>query len=44
VNFFDADGLTGKDRAEVDFFAAETDASAMGNDNDLVLEGIIDIG
>jgi hypothetical protein len=28
VNFLDADGLTGKDHAEVDLFAAEADASA----------------
>ena len=41
MNFFDADGLTGKDGAEVDLFAAETDASAIGDDNDLVMEGTL---
>jgi hypothetical protein len=29
VNFFDADRLAGKDRAEVNLFAPQTDASAM---------------
>ena len=28
VYFFDADGLAGKDLAEIDFFLAETDAAA----------------
>jgi hypothetical protein len=27
VDFFDADGLSGEDGAEVDFFLAETDAA-----------------
>jgi hypothetical protein len=35
VNFFDADRLASEDRAEVDFFAAETDALAIGDDNGL---------
>jgi len=35
MNFFDADGLAGKDGAEIDFFAAQTDAAATGNDDDL---------
>src|SRR5258708_14782091 len=29
VNFFDADGLTGEDRAEVNFLAPQTDAAAV---------------
>jgi len=29
VNFFDADRLAGKDRAEVNLFAAQTEASAI---------------
>jgi hypothetical protein len=44
VNFFNADRLAGKDGAEVNFFAAQTDAAAMGDDNDFVVEGIVDIG
>jgi hypothetical protein len=32
VNFFDADGLAGKDGAEVNLFVAQTDASAVGDD------------
>ena len=44
MNFFDADGLAGKDGAEIDFFAAQTDAAATGNDDDLVVQRIIDIG
>jgi hypothetical protein len=44
VNFFDADRLAGKARAEVNFFVAQADAAAIGNDNDFVVKGIIDIG
>ena len=44
MNFFDADGLAGKDRAEVNFFAAQADASATSDDDDLVVKRIIDIG
>ena len=43
MNFFDADRLAGKDLAEVNLFAAQTDASAIGDDDDFVVEGIIDI-
>jgi hypothetical protein len=43
VNFFDAARLAGKDRAEVNSFVSQTDASAIGDDNDLVLKGIINI-
>ena len=39
VNFFDADGLTGEDRAEVDFLVAQTDAAAVGDHDGLVVEG-----
>jgi hypothetical protein len=28
VDFFDAHGLAGEDRAEIDFFLAQTDAAA----------------
>jgi hypothetical protein len=44
LNFFNADGLAGKDGAEVNLFATETDAAAIGDDNGFVVEGIIDIG
>ena len=44
MNFFDADSLSGKDRAEIDFFAAEADTAATSDDNDFVVKRIIDIG
>jgi hypothetical protein len=44
VNFFDADGLAGEDRAEVNLFVPQTDAAAISDDNDLVVKGIIDSG
>jgi len=37
VNFFDANRLAGKDGAEVDLFAAQTDAAAIGDDDGLVI-------
>jgi hypothetical protein len=43
MNFLDADRLAGEDGAEVDLFAAQTDASAMSNHNGLVVEGVVDI-
>ena len=33
MNLFDADGLPGEDRAEIDFFVSETDA-ATASDHD----------
>jgi len=33
-----------KDLAEVNLFAAHTDAAAPGDDNDLVVKGIVNIG
>ena len=44
MNFFDADGLAGKDGAEVKFFVPQTGASAIGDDNNFVVKRIIDIG
>jgi hypothetical protein len=32
VNFFDAHGLAGKDRAEINLFATQTDSTASGDD------------
>jgi hypothetical protein len=44
MNFFDADRLASKDLAEVNLFVAHTDAAAAGDDDDLVVKGIVDIG
>ena len=44
MNFFDADSLTGEDRAEVDLFVSETDAPATGDHDGPVVKRIIDIG
>jgi len=43
VYFFDADGLSGKDLAEIDFFLAQTDATATGDHDGFVVEWIVDI-
>src|SRR5215472_2883666 len=43
VHFFDADGLSGKDLAEIDFFRAQTDATATGDHDGFVVEGIVDV-
>jgi hypothetical protein len=43
VDFFDADGLTGEDRAEIDFFLAQTDAATTRDHDDLVVEGIVNV-
>ena len=43
VHFLDADCLAGKDCAEVNLFATETDPAAISNDNDFVVEGIVDV-
>src|SRR5258708_12963322 len=44
MNFFDADRLAGKSLAEVNLFVAQTEATAAGDDNDLVVKGIVDGG
>ena len=44
MNFFKADRLAGKDLAEVNLLIAQTDAAAAGNDDDLVVKGVVDIG
>jgi hypothetical protein len=44
VDFFDAHGLAGEDRAEIDFFVAETDSTATGDHDGFVVEGIVDVG
>jgi len=43
VNFFDADGLSGKDLAEIDFFVVEPDAATAGDHDGFVVEGIVDV-
>jgi hypothetical protein len=40
VGFFDADGLAGEDRAEIDFFVPQTDAAAVGNHTWIVYQAI----
>ena len=44
VNSFDADRLAGKDGAEVNLFVPQTDPAAIGHDNDLVVERVVDVG
>ena len=44
MNFLDADRLPGKDGTEVNLLVPQTDASAVGDDNGLVVEGIINVG
>ena len=44
MNFFDADGLAGKDLAEIDFLVAQTNAPATGHHDRFVMEGIVDVG
>src|SRR4029077_5087774 len=44
VHFLDADSLPGEDRAEIDFFLAETNTAAMRNHNRSVVERIVDVG
>ena len=43
MNFFDADGLSSKDLAEIDFFVAQTDAATAGDHDGFVVEGIVDV-
>ena len=44
MHFLDADGLTGKDLAEIDFLVVETDATTASDHDSFVVEGIIDVG
>jgi hypothetical protein len=43
LHFLDADGLTGKHRAEIDFFLAETNAAAVRDDNRSVVEWVVEV-
>ena len=43
LHFFDTDCLTGEDGAEIDLLVPEADASAVGDDDGLVVERVIDI-
>jgi hypothetical protein len=42
VNFFDAAGLAGKDHAEVNLSAAQTNAAAISDDDGLIVKRTID--
>ena len=44
VNLFDADLLAGEDLAEIDLLPVEADAAAAGDDDGLVVEGIVELG
>lgn len=41
LDLFGADGLTGKDEAEIDLLAVETDAPACGDGDGLVVEPML---
>src|SRR5262249_55941671 len=43
VNFSDADDLTGEDRTEVDFLAAQTDSTTTRDHDGFVVEWIVDV-
>jgi hypothetical protein len=43
VNFFDADGLPGKNLAEIDFFATQANPTAPGDHDGFVVERIVDV-
>src|SRR5215471_5058777 len=43
MNLLDADGLSSKDLAEIDFFGAQTDAATAGDHDGFVVEGIVDV-
>ena len=44
MNLFDADGLSSKDLAEIDFFVSQTDATTVGDHDGFVVKGIVDVG
>jgi hypothetical protein len=44
VNFFDAAGLAGKDRAEVNLSAVQTKAATISDDDGLIVKRTIDVG
>src|SRR6266404_7812210 len=43
VDLFDAYGLAGEDRAEVNFFASQTNATASGDHDGFIVEWIVDV-
>jgi len=43
VNFFDADGLSRKDLAEIDFFATQANSTAPGDHDGLIVQRIVDV-
>jgi len=44
VDLFDCNHLAGKDLAQVDLAGVEADAAASGDDNGLVVEGVVELG
>ena len=44
MHFFDADGLTGEDLAEINFSVAQTDSATTGDHDGLVVERVVDVG
>ena len=44
MNFFDAHGLAGEDRAEIDFLATQANAATARDHDDAVVERIVEIG
>ena len=43
MDFFDAHGLAGEDRAEIDFFLAQTDAAATRDYDGFIVEWIVEV-
>src|ERR1700758_892508 len=43
VNLLDADGLSSKDLAEINFFVTQTDAATASDHDGFVVEGIVDV-
>jgi hypothetical protein len=44
VDLFDSDHLAGEDLAQVDLAGVEADAAAGGDDDGLVVEGVVELG
>ena len=44
MNLSAADGLFGKDLAEIDFLVSQTNTTAAGDHDGFVLEGVVDVG
>ena len=44
MHFFDAHGLAGEDRAEINLFVSQTNPTTVGDHDGLVVERIVDVG